>query len=99
MFSTQEILKKQQLEEQLTAGKVTLVTTAVTAVATIPNKNIDLIIDDYKHLTGGINDRMSGWYAKIIRQRGIEYFIKQAKIAEKEGKNPARYLSWLLKNN
>lgn len=42
---------------------------------------------------------MNGWYATKIRQLGVDKFVQLAKTAEQEGKNPARYFSWLLKNN
>jgi hypothetical protein len=90
--STSKILQNQN-QEQLSAER----TNSNTAVTAVPNKMIDLIIDDYKHLTGGTTDRMSGWYAGLIRRLGTEQFIRLAKTAEQEGNNPARYFSWLLK--
>ncbi len=93
MENAREIIKNKN-QEQLSAVE----TSSNTAVTAVPNKSIDLVINDYKHLTGGIEDRMSGWYARMIRKLGTEQFIRLAKTAEQEGKNPARYFSWLLKN-
>lgn len=98
MVSTREILQKQKTA--VSTAEEVITNTAVTAVSSKSdfNKRIDSAIDDFKHLTGGTADRMSGWYAGRIRQIGIEQFIRLAKTAEQEGKNPARYFSWLLKN-
>lgn len=92
MQNTTEIL--QNKSQQLSAES----NNSNTAVTAVPNKSIDLILNDYKHLTGGTNDRLSGWYAGMIRRLGVEQFIRLAKTAEQEGRNPARYFSWLLKN-
>lgn len=93
MVSSKEII--QNKKQQLSAG-IKLKTTAVTAVS---NKSIDLLINDYSHLTGGTTDRLSGWYASKVRQLGVSKFVQLAKTAEQEGKKPARYFSWLLKNS
>lgn len=93
MQNAREILQNQN-QEQLSAER----TNSNTAVTAVPNKNIDLIINDFEHLTGGTTDRMSGWYAGMIRRLGTDQFIRLAKTAEQEGKDPARYFSWLLKN-
>lgn len=93
MQNANEILQNKN-QEQLSAER----TNSNTAVTAVPNKSIDLVINDFKHLTGGTTDRMSGWYARMIRKLGTEQFIRLAKTAEQEGKDPARYFSWLLKN-
>lgn len=110
MFSTKEIFQ-QKTAEELTAEKE-VATTAVTAernnsntaVTAVPskggdfNQRIDYTINEFAHLTGGTTDRMSGWYAGMIRRLGVDKFVQLAKTAEQEGKSPARYFSWLLKN-
>lgn len=92
MVSAGKILQKQK-SEQLTA----VVINSNTAVTAVSNKSIDLVLNDFKHLTGGTDDRLSGWYASVIRRIGVDKFVQLAKTAEQEGKNPARYFSWLLK--
>jgi hypothetical protein len=101
VFSTKEIL-----QEQLTVERKKLKNTAVTAddiniikaARPVDNKQVDDLINSFKHLTGG-GKLMNGWYATRIRQLGVDKFVQLAKTAEQEGKNPARYFSWLLKNN
>ena len=70
--------------------------TAVVINKLINNKLIDQVISDYIDLTGGGKD-MKGWYATAIRRLGVDRFCQLASIARAEGKNPARYFSWLLK--
>ena len=103
---------KEILQEQLSVERKKLKNTAVeanTAVTAddiniiraarpVDNKQVDDLINSFKHLTGG-GKLMNGWYATKIRQLGVDKFVQLAKTAEQEGKNPARYFSWLLKNN
>jgi len=80
--------------KQLSAGDK-YKTTAVTAVS---DKEIDLLISDYSDLTGSGKD-MSGFYAQWVRKYGVQKFVELAAKARQEGKQPARYFSWLLKNS
>lgn len=82
-----EVLK----EKQLSAVDINK-TTAVQ----LNNKVIDKIISDYSDLTGGGKD-MSGWYASMLRKLGASRFTQLAGVARADGKDPARYFSWLLK--
>lgn len=97
MVPTGKIIKNKIQEEQLSAGDKNL-KTAVSCTA-VDNRRIDLVIEDFKPLTGGVNDRMSGWYAGKIRKLGVEKFIALARQAQQEGDNPAKLFSYLLKNN
>lgn len=104
MQSARKILENKNHTKNPAVTAVTAVkelnTTAVTAdsCTAVANKRIDSIIDDFTHLTGGTANRMSGWYANMIRQLGVDKFIQLAKTAEQEGKYPAKYFSWLLAN-
>lgn len=56
----------------------------------------DDVVDNFRHL------RADDTYRKLhifhAKRLGIERFTILAKTAEQEGRNPARYFSWLLKN-
>lgn len=60
----------------------------------IDDKHIDLLLKENHNL---ICQEFKGWYAKVIKSIGSERFTILAKTAEQEGKNPARYFSYLLK--
>jgi len=46
-----------------------------------------------------INPRFQDWYAKQARLLGLDRFRILAAIARQEGKDPAKYFSWLIKNH
>lgn len=56
----------------------------------------DEAVDNFKHLRAGESFRKLHIYH--ARRLGVDKFVQLAKTAEQEGKNPARYFSWLLKN-
>lgn len=93
---TAEQLEKSKTTTAVTAGqlKKEYITTAVTAV---PDKEIDYLINEYADLTL-TGKPMNGFYAVWIRRQGAARFIQLAAQARQEGKSPARYFSWLLKN-
>ncbi len=98
MQSTSEIIKnKQQLLTAEETNKTTAVQLGLNKLTAVPNKEIDYLIQEYSDLTSG-GKSMDGWYATQIRRVGVDKFCRLAGIARQDGKNPARYFSWLLKN-
>lgn len=93
---TAEQLEKNKTTTAVTAGqlKKEYITTAVTAV---PDKEIDYLINEYSDLTL-TGKPMNGFYANWIRKHGAARFVQYASRARQEGKVPAKYFSWLLKN-
>jgi hypothetical protein len=98
-----EILQKQKTSTDNNCTTVNnKVITTVTTEQLLPDKNnlakgqVDLIVRDNFNLIE------SGWekyhYREVYRL-GEQKYRELAKTAEQEGKNPARYFSWLLKNN
>lgn len=85
MFSSQEII---QNKKTIAIEEVKLKTIA------IDDKHIDLLLKENENL---ICQEFKGWYAKMIKLIGAERFTILARTAEQEGKNPARYFSYLLK--
>jgi hypothetical protein len=71
--------------------------TAVSCTA-VDNKKIDQLIDEYSDLTR-TGRNMDGYYASTIRRLGVQKWIILARTARQEGKVPARYFNYLLKNN
>lgn len=62
--------------------------------ATVSDKQIDIVLSDYKHL---ISLDYIAWYSKCIKKIGVNKFIILCGIAEEIGKDKPKYLSWLLK--
>lgn len=87
MQSSQEII---QNKKTIAIEEVKLKTIAIA----IDDKHIDLLLKENENL---ICQEFKGWYAKMIKLIGAERFTILARTAEQEGKNPARYFSWLLK--
>lgn len=85
MRSTEEIIKNKQLQLQKQKLKP----------IAIDDREIDLVLEEYKSLRD-IN--WTGWHAKHIKANGVDWYIRQCAIA-KEGNNPRRYLTWLIKKN
>jgi len=59
----------------------------------IDNKRIDYLLEHYKHLR---ESKDSAWHATVIRRLGLEKYEVLAKTALREGKIPARYMTWLI---
>jgi hypothetical protein len=62
----------------------------------IDDKQIDLILKEYSHLR---DESWKAWHAMQIKQNGASWYIERCKIALAEGKDPKRYLTWLLKKD
>lgn len=60
----------------------------------IDDKEIDLNLEQYKHL---IDSQWKAWHAKWIKQHSLTKWIQIAKIAEQDGKDKAKYFTYLLK--
>jgi len=60
----------------------------------IDDKEIDFNLEQYKHL---IDPSWKAWHAKWIKTKGLQRWIQAAKIAEQDGKDKAKYFTWLLK--
>jgi len=65
-----------------------------TATAIVSDKQIDIVLSDYKHL---ISTDYIAWYSKCIKKIGVDKFIILCGLAEENGKDKPKYLSWLLK--
>lgn len=63
----------------------------------VDNKKIDQLIEEYSDLTR-TGRNMDAYYANAIRRVGVQQFVILARTARQEGKNPAKYLNYLLKN-
>jgi len=107
VFSTKEILQSFPQKEKVSKKKKTYgknnITTYVhmeeveTYVTSKYKLNeYDDVVDNFKHLRA--NDTYRKLHIYHARRLGIDQFTKLAKTAEQEGRNPARYFSWLLKN-
>jgi len=59
----------------------------------IDDKEIDLNLEQYKHL---IDPQWKAWHAKWIKKNGLSRWVQNAKIAEQDGKDKPRYFTWLL---
>jgi hypothetical protein len=58
--------------------------------------DIDKVVDEYKHLRASESFRkLHCWHAHRL---GVDRFRGLAREAERNGKNPAKYFSYLLKN-
>ena len=79
--------------EQLEKNK----TTTADSCTAVPDKEIDYLINEYSDLTL-TGKPMNGFYANWIRKHGAARFVQYASRARQEGKVPAKYFSWLLKN-
>ena len=103
MQSSQEIIQKQKntIDNNCTT-EVNKLTTIVTTEQLLEqsNKNhlavkqVDLIINDFNHL---IAPHWKSYHCKMIYKIGEQKYRELARTAEQEGKDPARYFSWLLK--
>lgn len=102
MFSSQEIIQNKKTTENNCTTEINKVNLNCTTEQLLEqsNKNhlaakqVDLIIKDFTHLIEG------GWekyHYKMVYRIGEYKYRELARTAEQEGKNPARYFSWLLK--
>jgi len=66
-------------------------------LSAVDNKKIDQLIEEYSDLTR-TGRNMDGYYASTIRKFGVQRWIILARTARQEGKVPARYFNYLLKN-
>lgn len=67
---------------------------AVERPIAIDDKQIDYNLEQYKHL---IDPNWKAWHAKWIKTHSLELWVKNAKVAEQDGKDKARYFTFLLK--
>lgn len=69
---------------------------ALAPIAIVSEEEINSLLDEYKSLYPAT---WKSWHAKWIKSNGIDTYRQLASMASQEGKNPARYFSWLLKNH
>ena len=55
---------------------------------------IDFVLQDYTDL---VNPTFNGWYALAIKRLGVRRFMDLASVARAEGRDKAKYMSWLIK--
>lgn len=59
----------------------------------LDDRQIDSVLDDNSDLYPA---NYRSWHAKFIKQFGLDIWVRCASTARQEGKNPERYLVWLL---
>lgn len=93
MQSAQKILQKQKSEHM---SEHMGLQSNQHMVRTYEYNEYDNVVDDYKHLR--LDDSFRKLHIFHAKRIGISKYIQLAKTAEQEGNNPARYFTWLLKN-
>lgn len=58
------------------------------------NKKIDWALQELKQL---IDPQWKAWHASKARLIGVEQYLKIGSIAKSDGKNPAKYFTYLLR--
>lgn len=96
MFSSKEILTTATVNKlKNTTATVTTATDNINIITTaVDEKQIDLALQDNSDL---ISSEFNAWYCKCIKKIGVAKFYELAASARQNGKNKARYFSWLLK--
>lgn len=64
-----------------------------TIAIAIDDKKIDYFLDENKVM---YPEQYRKWHAKFIKQHGADEWLKCVSIAKQEGRDPQRYLVWLL---